>query len=266
MNENNSHMKIHKAVLKGNIDALKTILNNKEVANLLDANKNTPLHIAMVEPKPEIIKLLLDHKANPNIKNPHKVTPLHLAACKKDGLEAVLLLIKAGAKINRADKYGNTPLHIASRYGHKEIVEALIHAGANINAMNNEFQMPLSIAKKLSNKHCATLLEKHGATLESAVWEIIKFSFKTLPSLKRTTLIVFSIVALGVTLTISVLTSGAAAISVLIASMSILGMIILFVGKQYFKIRTLEKKLMNDKITLKQFLKAATDHTELAEK
>ena len=39
--------------------------------------------------------------------------------------------------INITDPYGNTPLHMESRYGHLESIRALLEAGANINLVNN---------------------------------------------------------------------------------------------------------------------------------
>lgn len=258
-NISNNHfkLKIHKAVLNGNFEAVKLLLKQQNVVNSLDGNKNTPLHVAMVEPHMKIIQFLLENRADPNIKNTRKMTPLHLVACKKNGLAVVRLLLAAGAKTNRADIYGNTPLHLAARYGNKDILEELLKAGANVAAMNDEFQTPLSVAKRFAHINCSAILEDYGAVAESTSFEIIKFSFKTLSPLKKILLIAFSAFTLGITLTISVLTSGAAAVSVLMASLAILGMSLLLLGKQYFKIRVLEKQLMNGDITLKQFLEAS---------
>ena len=36
-----------------------------------------------------------------------------------------------GALIDHADKEGNTPLHIAARYGHELLVETLLNYGAD---------------------------------------------------------------------------------------------------------------------------------------
>lgn len=257
-----SKIKIHKAVLNGNFETVKALLQTPNIINSLDGNNNTPLHAAMVNPNPEMIQVLLLNNADPNIKNSHKMTPLHLAVCKKNGLAVVRLLIEAGAKINKADKYGNTPLHIAARYGYQDILEELLKAGANVAAMNNEFQMPLALAKRFSHKHCANLLEHYGAIPEGTFCEIVKFSFKTLSPLKKISLLVFAFLTLGITSAISILTSGAAAASILIAGFAVLGMALLFIGKQYYKIRALEKQVMNGKMDLKTFLATAFSDKE----
>jgi len=33
-------------------------------------------------------------------------------------------------------QYGDTPIHLASRYGHVELVEKLISSGADVNVVN----------------------------------------------------------------------------------------------------------------------------------
>ena len=41
------------------------------------------------------------------------------------------VFISPGAQVDHIDKEGNTPLHIASRYGHELLVETLINYGAD---------------------------------------------------------------------------------------------------------------------------------------
>lgn len=57
---------------------------------------------------------------------------------EKEGPALVRLLLKAGADVNRADKYGNTPLMaVTGLKSEKEalsIIRQLLKAGANVNA------------------------------------------------------------------------------------------------------------------------------------
>jgi ankyrin repeat protein len=48
----------------------------------------------------------------------------------------VKLLIKAGANVNIANRYSNTPIHIASFNGHYDIVELLVEKRADIMREN----------------------------------------------------------------------------------------------------------------------------------
>ncbi len=51
--------------------------------------------------------------------------------------------------INSRGHFGNTPLHMAIRYGSSELIGDLINAGADVNAKNNAGDTPLDMAKKL---------------------------------------------------------------------------------------------------------------------
>ena len=52
-------------------------------------------------------------------------TPLWIAS-KQGHYEVLKLLHQAGANINAKDIYGNTPLHMASKYGHHKVSTRLL--------------------------------------------------------------------------------------------------------------------------------------------
>jgi ankyrin repeat protein len=55
-------------------------------------------------------------------------TPLHVVAWRND-LDAVLLLIDAGADVNAKGEMDETPLHIAVHHGNPRMVQAMLRAG-----------------------------------------------------------------------------------------------------------------------------------------
>ena len=81
-------------------------------------------------------------------------TLLHLAAGKWIYHEISILeeiaklAIKYGADLNKQNKNGDTPLHVAVEYGNKAIVLILIEAKANLKIRNNNGYTPLEYAKQ----------------------------------------------------------------------------------------------------------------------
>ena len=79
-------------------------------------------------------------------------------------------MVEAGADINTISLYnGNTPLIVASEYGHTPIVEYLIQNKADINARNNDGKTPLILAKENGHEEIVKHLIEHGATPPSLV-------------------------------------------------------------------------------------------------
>jgi ankyrin repeat protein len=62
-------------------------------------------------------------------------TPLHVAAIWGD-VEAIRLLVQAGADINALESFGYTPLHQAAEQGKKEAYDLLISLGADVDIKN----------------------------------------------------------------------------------------------------------------------------------
>jgi hypothetical protein len=137
----------------------------------------TPLHIAAMANDPQYLRILLDHGADPNA--PHGATgepPLSAALMNPDGTAFELLLERA-ADPNRADRLGNTPLHVAAKAHKPDAVLRLLEAGADANRRNargDTFQVYFNIAPAggfsgpAQHKHDAVdaWLAAHGVAVE----------------------------------------------------------------------------------------------------
>jgi hypothetical protein len=106
---------------------------------------------------------MMEKGMNPNVKSWHNVTLLHDMA-QKGYIDKAELLIKYGAEINPIDdEYQSTPVGMAARWGHKEMVEFLLQHGADPNKSGASWSTPLAWAIKKEHTQIAGILEKAGA-------------------------------------------------------------------------------------------------------
>lgn len=81
----------------------------------------------------------------PNVKSCLNNTPLHVAAVRGD-IEAIEILLEAGADINAVGEGGYTPLHEAIAQGHVEAVRTFIAHRAAIDIDNEDGSSPYDFA------------------------------------------------------------------------------------------------------------------------
>jgi ankyrin repeat protein len=107
---------------------------------------------------------MMEKGMNPNTMSWHHVTILHDMAQKGDIGKAALLL-KYGANINPVDEeYQSTPLGMAARWGHAEMVTFLLKQGADLSKAGAPWATPLSWAIKKNHSAIIDLLKQAGAS------------------------------------------------------------------------------------------------------
>src|SRR5207344_124603 len=102
------------------------------VASLFAAPASEVADAAMKGNK-EAVRTLLARKADVNARQIDGTTALHWAV-RGDDLETTDLLIRAGANVSAANREGATPLLLASVNGNAAMLEKLVNAGADPNA------------------------------------------------------------------------------------------------------------------------------------
>lgn len=148
---------LHLASWAGHQDIVKLFLTHPHRPanpNLQTIESETPLHCAAQHGHTGALTTLLAHGANPNVTNNRNETPLDLAA-QYGRLQAVQMLIRAHPELltpfrNETNNISaqtsaapakhriivsHSPLHLASRNGHKNVVEVLLAAGVSVNIL-----------------------------------------------------------------------------------------------------------------------------------
>ena len=145
------NLEIHSACEdKSDIDLLKLMANECNVNNC-DASFRAikPLHVACENGNHLAVKFLLELNSDTLCKDLEERLPFHIACSQS--LECVMLLLPYTKNhvVNTCDKYGNTPLHIAFKNNHLDIVGFLLSRfQCDFNIKNIHKELPMHLACK----------------------------------------------------------------------------------------------------------------------
>ncbi len=150
---------------------------------------DTPLHLAAAALRVACVEVLLGAEVDPNAVNRRGATPLHYACDLRpvsrgsvrptDQATVIELLVRHGAKLDRPDRGGATPLHRAVRARSPAAVGALLALGANADCrLGKGGSSPLHLAAagtgasgtavSLEDQlEIIALLRQHGADFEA---------------------------------------------------------------------------------------------------
>lgn len=130
------------ATRQGNLDQVKSLLQQSADVNAVEADGTTALAWAVYNNDVNMVDLLLGSGADgadANAANDYGVTPLHLA-CTNQNAAIVSKLLKSGADPNLAKWTGETPLMTCAGTGAVDAVSELLANGADANAKEAEFE------------------------------------------------------------------------------------------------------------------------------
>uniref|UniRef100_UPI00398E6005 caskin-2-like isoform X2 n=1 Tax=Pristiophorus japonicus TaxID=55135 RepID=UPI00398E6005 len=138
--DSNGMRPLHYAAWQGKVEPVRLLLRAGAVVNMASQDGQIPLHLAAQYGHYEVSEMLLQHQSNPCIINKAKKTPLDLA-CEFGRLKVAQLLLNSnmcvalleGQSKDSADANFTTPLHLAAKNGHKDIIRLLIKAGIDAN-------------------------------------------------------------------------------------------------------------------------------------
>ena len=152
------------ACLNGNIDAINVLLNAKADTNIFDSNGNTWLHWAIFgDCSKEVLQAIINRGANVNATGKDNPTAL-MGACQRGNIDAIDILLHAGADPNFVAADGRTLLHHAVEGDHsKEVLQVLISHRADVNASSKNCGTALMLACFKSNIDAINVLLSAGA-------------------------------------------------------------------------------------------------------
>jgi uncharacterized protein len=160
---------LHLAVCGGHLEAARALVAAGADVNAI-AKDGSPLSVAVWEGHLGVIEFLLAHCADPRAAAANGETALH-AAAYKGNVEAGTRLIAHGAEVNGRTTTGTTdmfitsppvcgesPLHLAAAYGHREFVQLLLQSGARKDLRDHTGQTPAHWAARHHQNELIRLL------------------------------------------------------------------------------------------------------------
>ncbi|MBE3043181.1 ankyrin repeat domain-containing protein [Candidatus Bathyarchaeota archaeon] len=148
---------LHNAAMNGHVDVVRSLIEAGATLDILDLSKNTPLLWAAYNGHRDVVNVLWED-TNRKLRNDNGGTALHLAAMA--GREEVMTLLKSfGVDAEARDGYGRTPLHHATRNGHKDVVSLLVdNFKADKEASDRFRKRPLHLAAANGHEDTVELL------------------------------------------------------------------------------------------------------------
>ena len=161
--ENDGITALHAAVESGNIEIARELLQAGAKPNARTATRHTPLMSLDGDATPELVRLLLTYGAKVNSTDDAKAGVLLNAVRNYAEPEVLELLIQAGAKVDAADTEGQTALIAAAADDNLEAVKVLLGAGADPNLKKSNGETALS---ETGSEEVRQLLISSGAIAE----------------------------------------------------------------------------------------------------
>src|SRR3954469_9587089 len=109
---------------------------------------------------------LLDDNVDVNAPGPDGTPALHWII-RVDDFETARRLIRAGADASKPNRYGVTPMSLASANGNAQMIALLLEAGADANVVDAQGETALMMATKVGNVDAVKTLLDHGAAVDT---------------------------------------------------------------------------------------------------
>ena len=154
---------------KGYLDVVEKLVEEGADINFFYKRRETALVYASYVRNKNIVKYLIDKGADVNIASGNNGTTALITACEQGYLDIVEMLIDAKADVNKADRYGKTPLMRALAYEQLEVIPKLIELGADPLMKDELGRTALEYAKDTNTRKLIIDAVKKRSTNDKSV-------------------------------------------------------------------------------------------------
>lgn len=153
-----------KAAKFDDISEVKELIAQGVSPNAVDPKGNPMLLVAIRDKSDKVTEYLLKNKnIDVDLSNKYGETPLMIASIEGNLPMVKTLVLQNHARI---DHIGWTPLHYACTRGHLEVAQFLVTNGADVNASSINGSTPLMMAVQSGNEELIKYLLDKGADLQ----------------------------------------------------------------------------------------------------
>ena len=153
-----------KAAKFNDVATVKALIAKGVSPNTTDSKGDPMLNLAVRDRSDGVINLLISNKATDvDLSNKFGETPLMIASIDGNLPVVKALVLQRNAKV---DHIGWTPLHYACTKGHLEVAQFLISNGATVDSLSLGDTTPLMMAVQSGNEELVGFLLAKGADLK----------------------------------------------------------------------------------------------------
>ena len=157
---------LYSAVLRGDLVAVKMLLDAGADVNAQGELYGNALEVAADRGYKDVVHLLLENGADVNVQGGYYGNALQAASiCRHE--DVVRLLLENGAYVNAQGGYYGNALQAASIRGHEDVVRLLLENGAEVNAHGGVHGNALQAASICGHEDVVRLLLENGADLSA---------------------------------------------------------------------------------------------------
>nr|XP_033783914.1 palmitoyltransferase ZDHHC13 [Geotrypetes seraphini]XP_033783915.1 palmitoyltransferase ZDHHC13 [Geotrypetes seraphini] len=166
---------LHWAIRQGHLQMVILLMTYGADPSLIDGEGYCSIHLAVLFQHMPLIAYFLSKGQSIDLPDLNGITPLMLSAKQIIGPEPTGFLLKFSPSLNAVDKLEkNTALHWAILSRNVNAVELLLRAGANCDIQNAKGEAPLDLALQTRNRLIIHMLREEEKVKHSRSFRLLK--------------------------------------------------------------------------------------------